>query len=99
MDGFGNDFLGPLLGRQVETRGGAEFHPTNSDGFLWPHRQGGRRDVRGWEWGNGPALARSGWGLSISCGSRTLGGVGNDFLGPLLGKQVQAFIVTLDELL
>ncbi len=42
---------------------------------------------------------RSGWGLSISCGSRTLGGVGNDFLGPLLGRQVQALIVTLNELL
>jgi len=26
-------------------------------------------------------------------------GVGNDFLGPLLERQVQAFIVMLDELL
>ena len=45
----------------------------------------------------GEALARSGWGLSVSCGSRTLDGVGDHFLGPDLGSQVEALIMAFHQ--
>ena len=42
-------------------------------------------------------LARSGWGLPIRLPSLSHDGFGNDFLGPLVGRQVEALIMAFHQ--